>query len=147
MQEIVAVTGVSHFPGQVGQDRAFGGRSAQDALVSAERMASGGKLKLDFSSVYSQLGYVMITSTISETKDKLSELLTLVRGGETLIILDRKRPVARVEAIKDVEGNPHVLPARSKWNPKAVLRAPLAGLVDESQTLARAVAEERESQW
>jgi antitoxin (DNA-binding transcriptional repressor) of toxin-antitoxin stability system len=39
----------------------------------------------------------MKTATITYTKNKLSALLALVRNGETIIVMDRGRPVARLE--------------------------------------------------
>ena len=39
----------------------------------------------------------MKTATVKETQDRLSALLDEVRGGETVLILDRGRPVARLE--------------------------------------------------
>jgi prevent-host-death family protein len=36
-------------------------------------------------------------ATITETKNRLSALLKLVRGGETVVIVDRGVPVARLE--------------------------------------------------
>ncbi len=45
----------------------------------------------------------MITSTISNAKNTLSALLQLVQRGETVVILDRDRPVARLVPI---EGGP-----------------------------------------
>jgi prevent-host-death family protein len=39
----------------------------------------------------------MKTATVSYTKNKLSALLALVRHGETILITDRNRPVARLE--------------------------------------------------
>lgn len=41
----------------------------------------------------------MKVATISEAKNRLSELLQRVRRGETVLILDRDRPVARIEPI------------------------------------------------
>ena len=38
----------------------------------------------------------MKKSSISETKNRLSELLERVRHGETILITDRDRPVARL---------------------------------------------------
>ncbi len=38
----------------------------------------------------------MKTSTITNTKNHLSALLNFVRHGETIIITDRDRPVARI---------------------------------------------------
>lgn len=39
----------------------------------------------------------MKKATISYTKNKLSALLDLVKAGETILITDRGRPVARLE--------------------------------------------------
>ncbi|HVE46391.1 MAG TPA: type II toxin-antitoxin system Phd/YefM family antitoxin [Acidimicrobiales bacterium] len=36
--------------------------------------------------------------TITEAKNGLSSLIDVVRGGETVLILDRGRPVARLES-------------------------------------------------
>jgi prevent-host-death family protein len=41
----------------------------------------------------------MKKATISETKNQLSALLARVRRGETVVILDRGRPIARIESI------------------------------------------------
>jgi prevent-host-death family protein len=42
----------------------------------------------------------MKTATISETKNNLSALLDRVRAGETVLILDRQTPVARLEPVR-----------------------------------------------
>jgi antitoxin (DNA-binding transcriptional repressor) of toxin-antitoxin stability system len=89
----------------------------------------------------------MITTTISYTKNHLSELLASVRQGETLIIMDRKKPVARVEAIETLADHPHLNPALKKWQPAAILELPLADALPGSNTLTQAVAEERQSGW
>lgn len=41
----------------------------------------------------------MKKASISETKNRLSELLERVRRGETVLITDRDRPVARLEPV------------------------------------------------
>ena len=41
----------------------------------------------------------MKKASISETKNRLSELLERVRRGETILITDRNRPVARLEPV------------------------------------------------
>jgi len=41
----------------------------------------------------------MRTATISETKNSLSALLDRVRHGESILITDRSRPVARLEPV------------------------------------------------
>lgn len=40
----------------------------------------------------------MKTATLTETKNNLSALIDQVRHGETILILDRGRPVARIES-------------------------------------------------
>jgi antitoxin (DNA-binding transcriptional repressor) of toxin-antitoxin stability system len=41
----------------------------------------------------------MITANISKTKNELSRYLDAVRGGETVLILDRKRPIAEIRPL------------------------------------------------
>jgi prevent-host-death family protein len=41
----------------------------------------------------------MKTATISQTRNALSALLDRVRQGETIVIIDRSRPVARLEPV------------------------------------------------
>ncbi|MFA7344935.1 MAG: type II toxin-antitoxin system prevent-host-death family antitoxin [Terrimicrobiaceae bacterium] len=89
----------------------------------------------------------MITSTISDTKNRLSELLVRVQSGETLIIVDRKTPVARVERIRGIADNPHVLPAMRKWNPEKILNLPILSAPKGSPSLVAAVHDEREGGW
>jgi len=83
----------------------------------------------------------VILSTISQTKNRLSELLASVQEGETLIIMDRKTPVARVERIRTLAGNPNVQPPRRRWNAEAVLDLPLPQVT--GCRLVEAVNEER----
>lgn len=89
----------------------------------------------------------MKIATISETKNKLSELLAAVRAGETLTILDRKRPIARVEAVREVTDNPHVSPPDSSWDPEKLTSLPLAEISGADMSLIEAVAEERNTGW
>jgi prevent-host-death family protein len=42
----------------------------------------------------------MKTATISEAKNKLSQLLDWVKAGETVIITDRDVPVAKLESVQ-----------------------------------------------
>jgi prevent-host-death family protein len=42
-------------------------------------------------------------ATISETKNSLSALLARVRNGESVLITDRSRPVARLEPVTSAE--------------------------------------------
>jgi prevent-host-death family protein len=89
----------------------------------------------------------MKSVTISEAKNKLSELLVAVRAGEEITILDRKLPIARVEAIRDMNGNPHVRPPGDRWDPERVLALPLGEVHADAPALVDAVAEDRESGW
>jgi len=45
----------------------------------------------------------MRKATISETKNALSALVDRVRHGETVLITDRGRPVARLEPVASAE--------------------------------------------
>lgn len=49
----------------------------------------------------------MKRATITQTKNHLSALIDAVRHGETVLILDRNRPVARLESViePDTEGS------------------------------------------
>ena len=49
----------------------------------------------------------MITSNVSNTKNKLSELLQRVQQGEVVTILDRNKPVARLVPISPREEESH----------------------------------------
>ena len=89
----------------------------------------------------------MLSATISDTKNRLSELLARVQSGEILIIVDRKTPVARVERITDISANPHILPAKKPWNPAEVLELPVGSGIEGAASLVDAVREEREAGW
>jgi antitoxin (DNA-binding transcriptional repressor) of toxin-antitoxin stability system len=41
----------------------------------------------------------MKTASITETKNRLSALLDFVRRGESVLILDRRRPIVRLEPV------------------------------------------------
>ena len=48
----------------------------------------------------------MKKATLTETKNNLSALVDQVQHGETILILDRGRPVARLESVVGVEDDP-----------------------------------------
>jgi prevent-host-death family protein len=48
----------------------------------------------------------MKRASLTETKNNLSALIDQVRQGETIVILDRGRPVARIESILAAEVEP-----------------------------------------
>jgi hypothetical protein len=88
----------------------------------------------------------MLTSTISETKDHLSELLEKVQNGEVLIILDRKTPVARVERISTMKtSNPHLIPPKIGGISLEALDLPIGGKKGNVSGVLSALLEERES--
>lgn len=89
----------------------------------------------------------MKSVTISEAKNKLSELLVAVRAGEGLTIMDRKLPIARVEAIREIAGNPHVSAPRAVWNPTEIVALPIGKIPGKGATLSDTVAEERGAGW
>ncbi|MBN1417866.1 MAG: type II toxin-antitoxin system prevent-host-death family antitoxin [Planctomycetes bacterium] len=88
--------------------------------------------------------------TVTQLKNKLSEVLRLVRRGETVEVLDRSVPVARISAIEAPrEGEDAVLarlvrdgivtPARKKPS-RGIWRRPP---VRSTQDPVRALVEER----
>ena len=48
----------------------------------------------------------MKRATLTETKNNLSALVDQVQHGETILILDRGRPVARLESVLGQEDDP-----------------------------------------
>lgn len=74
---------------------------------------------------------------ISEVKNNLSKLLEAVKRGETILVLDRDTPVARIEPIGRHAGS---LPGRlSDLVKRGVVAPPLAKL-DVGRFLARHMA-------
>lgn len=50
----------------------------------------------------------MRTATITETKNHLSALIHEVRRGETIIVMDRNKPVARIESVEPLSDESHI---------------------------------------
>lgn len=48
----------------------------------------------------------MKTATLTDTKNNLSAFVDQVQHGETILILDRGRPVARLEAVRGEDDDP-----------------------------------------
>jgi prevent-host-death family protein len=65
----------------------------------------------------------MKKASLTETKNNLSALVDQVRRGETVLILDRGRPVARLESVLEGEVEPTGRVARLER--QGVLRRPL----------------------
>jgi prevent-host-death family protein len=97
----------------------------------------------------------MKIATISQTKNRLSALLDRVRHGETILIMDRDRPIARLEpvvtpAATDAEGR------LARLERAGLLRRGRGGMIKEILSespprpkkggdVLRALLEERES--
>lgn len=109
---------------------------------------------LDTPSSYVYIG-AMNTANISYTRNHLSELLSRVREGETILIVDRQQPVARLEAVAgpSAQGLPWqtdlvrrglVRPARSRLNVNALGALPLPTPRDGGDILETLLAEREE---
>ncbi len=95
----------------------------------------------------------MKTSTITEAKNGLSALIDRVRGGESILILDRGVPVARLEPVTglaDPAGRLRrleragVIRAGSGGAPLDLLRLPAPSVTPGASAVA-ALLDERES--
>ncbi len=86
----------------------------------------------------------MITTSISETKARLSALLDLVRAGETVTITDRGTPVARLVPSVGGGGADDDEARLARLERAGVLRRPKQKL-DVEAFLARPLARSRES--
>lgn len=68
----------------------------------------------------------MLRASVSLAKTRLSELLDRVRHGESVLITDRGRPVARLVPVTPIEGEPDTWLANLERN--GVVRRQLAPL-------------------
>ena len=96
----------------------------------------------------------MKTASITHSKNHLSALLDEVKGGETIIITERKRPVARLEPISlkdmssedrlaDLERRGLIRRPKKKFDVKAFLAMPPIKL-KSGTSIVKALLEERE---
>ena len=84
-----------------------------------------------------------MVSTISQTKNNLSALRERVQAGETLIICDRTRPVARVERVAVGENIAHLTPASTRQPIAAMLDLPIGGKTGVASGALEALLKER----
>jgi len=93
----------------------------------------------------------MKTATITQAKNGLSALIDLVRGGESVVITDRGRPVARMEPVISAADLPGRLRRLERTGairighaapPVALIRRPGPGLPDGT-TAVDALLDER----
>lgn len=92
------------------------------------------------------------TASISQAKNRLSELIRGLESGP-VILLDRGRPVARLEAIPPMDAQMErlvrkglVIPAAKPFNLKELLARPLPKLEGKISVLD-ALLQEREEGW
>jgi prevent-host-death family protein len=100
----------------------------------------------------------MKRATISQAKNKLSELLRAVRRGETVLILDRNTPVAKLvpvySADEDEDGDDrlaslvregHATPARKRLDVKRFFSLPRPKLPPGVSAIDALLADREES--
>jgi antitoxin (DNA-binding transcriptional repressor) of toxin-antitoxin stability system len=98
----------------------------------------------------------MKVATISQAKNRLSELLRAVRGGETVVILDRKVPIARLERVEASGWTDNdflmrlvragiAAPPRRKLDVAKFLKMPRGKLSRGASAVAAVVADREES--
>ena len=94
----------------------------------------------------------MNVANISYARNHLSELLNRVRDGETVLIVDRQTPVARLEPPENLsKASPAwkadlvrrgiVRPARRRLNPETLKALPLPTPHDKGDILAALLAD------
>jgi len=69
----------------------------------------------------------MKTTTVTEAKAHLSRLLSLVQQGESVLILSRGKPVARLEPVREEATTPTALRVEHLVR-RGIVRRPASGL-------------------
>lgn len=92
----------------------------------------------------------MKTANIATAKNQFSRLIDRVKHGETILITERDRPVARLQPLATVESSLDAIHASGLLSPpegtldvSAFIAAPRA-VTTPSASLAAAIIEERE---
>lgn len=97
----------------------------------------------------------MHTANISYTRNHLSEVLARVKQGETILIVDRQRPVARLEpvtgpAARRPASRSHLVrrglvrPAKAGLDPEAFASLPLPTAQGDGDILTAVLADREE---
>ncbi len=94
----------------------------------------------------------MKTANIATAKNQLSRLLQRVKRGETIVITERNRPIARLQPIRELGANLDPLYAAGVLSPPsggpldvpAYLAAPRARLTARRSLTAAVLAEREE---
>lgn len=92
----------------------------------------------------------MVKANIATAKNQLSRLIDKVKQGETVLIMDRNRPVARLEPlmkqsvnIDDLHSQGILVASKTRLDTKKFLGMPQAKM-SEGVNLRNAILEERE---
>jgi prevent-host-death family protein len=84
------------------------------------------------------MGHVMKRATISQLKSHLSEHLRAAEAGETIEVMDRARPIARVVPIEDEPSVLEIVPAeRSFASVRKIRVAPARTSISSLEALRR----------
>ncbi len=115
-----------------------------------------GALMLDVALSYGYIG-VMNQANISYTRNHLSEMLARVRNGESILIVDRQHPVARLEPVSgpsvrddaswqaDLVRRGLLRTARTPLDAKALSALPLPGSEPDGDILDALLADREEA--
>jgi prevent-host-death family protein len=89
----------------------------------------------------------MRKATITETKNSLSALLDRVQHGETVLITDRSRPIARLEPVTS-PGDPGPDEGRlARLERAGVIRRARRGRLDEILSVAPPAPKQAATSW
>lgn len=85
----------------------------------------------------------MVRVRIRELKDRLSYYLRLVRGGETVVILDRNRPIAEIQSRESDSPEDAVPRYLEELSVRGLLVRQKEGNVESAVEVVRAARRER----
>jgi prevent-host-death family protein len=99
----------------------------------------------------------MQKANIAELKNNLSRYLRKVRAGETVLIMDRNRPIARIERVAAPESEAErlarlvaagvLIPPKNPIGKKKLMEILKRNPVECKRSLVDAVIEERREGW
>ena len=85
----------------------------------------------------------MVRVKIRELKDRLSYYLRLVRGGETVVILDRDRPIAEIRSRESDSSEDAIARYLDDLSVRGLLVQRREGKAESAAEVARAARRER----
>jgi prevent-host-death family protein len=80
----------------------------------------------------------MLVATITEAKNRLSALIDHVRGGESVLIVDRGIPVARLESALGADGDGRIARLERSGAVRPARKPPAVDLLSSEPPRARA---------